>query len=138
MPGPGKVFVSWFQFIPFPRLPLVRSGPWWRGIVFASLLAATVGILLADMRFGVLADWRQVASLSIFGGVIWGILLFEDYRLVVGLSAVAAILGLGLFTSVRQFVSATGLDVILFLLGTFLVAGYLEESLFFEHLAGQI
>jgi Na+/H+ antiporter NhaD/arsenite permease-like protein len=107
-------------------------------MLFVLLLAATVGILLADMRAGVLADWRQVASLSIFGGVIWGILLYEDYRLVVGLSAVAAILGLGLFTSARQLVSVAGLDVILFLLGTFLVAGYLEESLFFEHVASQI
>jgi Na+/H+ antiporter NhaD/arsenite permease-like protein len=109
-----------------------------RAVLFIFLLAASVAILAADKLVGVLADWRQVASLSVFGGVIWGILLYEDHRLTVGLSAVAAILAMGLFTSARQFVSAAGIDVILFLLGTFLVAGYLEESLFFEHLASQI
>jgi Na+/H+ antiporter NhaD/arsenite permease-like protein len=102
------------------------------------LLVAAVAIFEKGLRAGVLSDRRQVASLTIFWGVMWGILLYEDYRLAVCSTAVAAIVALGLFSSVHQFIAAAGLDVILFLLGTFLVAGYLEENLFFEHLASQI
>jgi Na+/H+ antiporter NhaD/arsenite permease-like protein len=109
-----------------------------RALVYLSLLLATIAILAVALRKGVFTDARQVISLSIFSGVMWGILLYEQYRLVVCCLAVAATLGFGLFSSPRQFVSGAGLDVILFLLGTFLVAGYLEENLFFEHLAAQI
>jgi Na+/H+ antiporter NhaD/arsenite permease-like protein len=118
----------------FPRL--IRGST--KGVAFALLLAATFLGLWAALRAGVLSDWRQVASLEVFGGVMWGILLFEEHRLLVCAIAVAAILGQGLFSSLQQLLAAAGLDVILFLLGTFLVAGYLEESLFFEHLASQI
>jgi Na+/H+ antiporter NhaD/arsenite permease-like protein len=38
----------------------------------------------------------------------------------------------------EQAISAAALDVIFFILGTYFVAGYLEQSLFFEHLASEI
>jgi Na+/H+ antiporter NhaD/arsenite permease-like protein len=107
-------------------------------MLFVSLLIATVALFTSAMHNGVLESARQVKSLSIFCGVMWGILLYEEYRLVVCAAAVAATLGFGLFASFHQFLAAAGLDVILFLLGTFLVAGYLEETFFFEHLASQI
>jgi Na+/H+ antiporter NhaD/arsenite permease-like protein len=109
-----------------------------RAVLFALLLTATLALLGGARHARVLGDWRQVASLGIFCGVLWGILLFEEYRLLVCLAAVAAVLGLGLYSSAHQVIAAAGLDVILFLLGTFLVAGYLEENLFLEHLASQI
>jgi Na+/H+ antiporter NhaD/arsenite permease-like protein len=102
------------------------------------LEGATLAMLAFAQRSGIFIDWRQVASLGIFAGVLWGILLFEDHRLLVCSIAVALVLGLGLYSSAHQLIASAGLDVILFLLGTFLVAGYLEESLFFEHLASQI
>ena len=101
------------------------------------LVAATAACLAHGRIAGLHLDHRQIESLTVFCGLIWGILLYEDYRLIVALSAVAAILGLGLL-SIDQLVYTAGLDVVLFLLGTFLVAGYLEQSLFFEHLASQI
>jgi Na+/H+ antiporter NhaD/arsenite permease-like protein len=100
-------------------------------------VAATAAALANGRVTGQVLNSRQIQSLTIFCGLICGILIYEDHRLVVALCAVAAILGLGLL-SIAQAVSAAGLDVILFLLGTFLVAGYLEQSLFFEHLASQI
>jgi len=108
-----------------------------RVMLFLSLVAATAAGLAHGRIVGLHLDRRQVESLTIFCGLIWGILLYEDYRLIIALSAVAAILGLGLL-SMEQLVYAAGLDVVLFLLGIFLVAGYLEQSLFFEHLASQI
>jgi Na+/H+ antiporter NhaD/arsenite permease-like protein len=120
------------------RLP--RLIPRWfpKAALFSALLGIMVGFFADGLRTNVLSDRRQVESLSIFCGVMLGILLYEDQRLLVCSLAVSATVVLGLFSSVQQFVAAAGLDVILFLLGTFLVAGYLEENLFFEHLASQI
>jgi Na+/H+ antiporter NhaD/arsenite permease-like protein len=109
-----------------------------RSGLFALLLAGSVAILSKALSAGILAHHSQVHGLVIFCGVIIGILLFEEYRLIVGLVAAAATIAFGLFSSVQELISAANLDVIVFLLGTFLVAGYLEESLFFEHLASQI
>jgi Na+/H+ antiporter NhaD/arsenite permease-like protein len=119
---------------------ITRASPSWlpRAIVSLLVLAAVVVALLHGLHTHVLSDRKQVWSLSIFCYVMLGILLFEQQRLMTCSIAVAATLAFGLFTSVHQFVEAATLNVILFLLGTFLVAGYLEENLFFEHLASQI
>jgi Na+/H+ antiporter NhaD/arsenite permease-like protein len=101
------------------------------------LATAFAAALAAGRLVGLGLDHRQIESLTIFCGLILGILFFEDHRLGVALIAVVAILAMGLL-SVEQFVEAAGLDIILFLLGTYLVAGYLEQSHFFEHLASQI
>jgi Na+/H+ antiporter NhaD/arsenite permease-like protein len=109
----------------FSRIP--------RSLVFIVSLIAVVAALIIAAH----PDLRQIESLTIFCGLILGILLYEEHRLAAALIAVVAILTLGLL-SLDQFISAAALDVILFLLGTFLVAGYLEQCLFFEHLASQI
>jgi len=106
-------------------------------ILLAALVGAMAALLAAGRFAGFVLNHRQIESLSIFYGLILGILLFEDHRLAVAIIAVTLILLLGLL-SLQQLVSAAGLDIIFFLLGTFVVAGYLEESLFFEHLASQI
>ena len=108
-----------------------------RLIPFVLLLAAALAALLACRAAGAPLNHRQIESLTIFCGLILGILLYEDHRLAISLFAGVSILGLGLL-SLDQFISAAALDVILFLAGTFLVAGYLEQSLFFEHVASQI
>jgi Na+/H+ antiporter NhaD/arsenite permease-like protein len=135
----GKVRLALPQVITFcSRLPRVLPKRLPRAILFVSLVSVAVIVFTYGLRAGVLSDHHQVVSLSIFCGVMLGILLYEEHRLLVCSIAVAATLGFGLFSSVHQFVAAAGLDVILFLLGTFLVAGYLEQNLFFEHLASQI
>ncbi|HTW95685.1 MAG TPA: SLC13 family permease [Tepidisphaeraceae bacterium] len=101
------------------------------------IVAAWVALLLSGRLVGISLSSPQIESLTIFAALIWGILLYENFRLTVVWSAVAAVVGFGLL-SPAQFVSAMAIDVILFLLGTFLVAAYLEEALFFEHLASQI
>jgi Na+/H+ antiporter NhaD/arsenite permease-like protein len=108
-----------------------------RAMLLILLVTATAAALIAGRFLGLVLDRRQIESLTIFCGLILGILLFEDHRLGVALIAVVAVLALRLL-SVEQFVAATGMDIILFILGTYLVAGYLEQSLFFEHLASQI
>lgn len=108
-----------------------------RAGVFVLLLTATAVALAAGRRIGIDLDHRQIQSLTIFCGLIWGILLYEDHRLLVSLCAATAVVGSGLLSR-RQLLASASLDVILFLLGTFLVAGYLEQCLFFEHLASQI
>lgn len=104
---------------------------------FFLLLAVALAAMLACRAGGVALDLRQIESLTIFCALVLVILFYEDHRLPFALIAVVAILALGLLT-LDQFISAAALDVILFLVGTFFVAGYLEQSLFFEHLASQI
>ncbi len=120
------------------RVPRVLTTRFQRAAIFAGLVGLTVGLLVHGLHVGVFSSAHQVESLAIFCGVLIGILLYEDYRLFVCGCAIAAILGLRLFSSAGQFVAAAGLDVIFFLLGTFFVAGYLEQKLFFEHVASQI
>ena len=118
----------------FPR-PWDRLTP--KVILFVLLVIAIAGTLTAGSFVGLALEHRQIESLTIFCGLILGILFFEDHRLLIALFAVVFILLFGLL-SIQQFISAANLDVIFFLLGTFLVAGFLEQSLFFEHLASQI
>jgi Na+/H+ antiporter NhaD/arsenite permease-like protein len=125
-------------FSPNSRLTRVWIGRAQRAVLFALLLIATIGLLSRGMSAGIFSNRKQVESLGIFFGVLIGILLYEDYRLLICGCAIAAILGAGVFSTFRQLVDSAGLDVILFLLGTFFVAGYLEEKLFFEHLASRI
>jgi Na+/H+ antiporter NhaD/arsenite permease-like protein len=108
-----------------------------RAWLFTLLLILTTALLACGRFVGIPLDRPQVESLSIFCALILGILLYDERRLAISLAGVAGLLALGLL-SVEQFVASAGLDVVLFLLGTFLVAGYLEQSRFFEHLVSQI
>jgi len=108
-----------------------------RALILLLLLAATAAAFAGCRLIGLPLDHRQIESLTIFVGLIWGMLLYGDDRTAIALIAVVAVIALGLLPPGR-IPAAAGLDVIFFLLGTFLVAGYLEESLFFEHVAGQI
>ncbi|MGA2230340.1 MAG: SLC13 family permease [Tepidisphaeraceae bacterium] len=116
---------------------LYSPGRYRRTLLFVILMAATVAALVCARHVGILLDRSQIESLSIFIGMIWGILLFENHRLLMSVIAVAAVGGFRLM-SIQQWIDSAGLSVLLFLLGTFLVAGYLEQTLFFEHLASQI
>src|SRR5580658_4704756 len=108
-----------------------------RVLVFLFLLFGTAAALSGNRLFGFVLDRRQLESAVIFTGMIWGIILFEDHRPWFALGAAMAVLACGLL-SLDQLAEAAGLEVIFFLFGTFLVAGYLEESGFFEHLATRI
>lgn len=103
---------------------------------FVFLTLASFGALLIARGPGGLAP-LQIKSLTIFGALVWGIILYEDHRPLIAAGCVLAVLACRLLTF-RAAAAAASIDVILFLLGTFLLAGYLEETRFFEHLSAQI
>jgi Na+/H+ antiporter NhaD/arsenite permease-like protein len=106
-------------------------------LAFFLFLGAAAALFGGGRLVGFPLDVRQVESLTIFSALVLGVLMFEDHRLAISLGGVAALLALGLLTT-DQFVASAGLDVVLFLMGTYLVAGFLEQDFFFDHLASQI
>src|SRR5215204_902410 len=92
-------------------------------IRFFSLLGGTALTLLVLRWTHALAfDTRQILSLLIFSTFIYGTLLFGDFALLLGLNLI----------TVQRFTEAANLKVIIFLVGMFLVIGFLEENQFFE------
>ncbi len=104
---------------------------------FFGLLAGTVAAMfalrLADVNFNL----QQILSVTIFSMFIYGTLLFGDFRLAFAFGGIALLLGLGLLT-VDGFTEAANLKVIIFLVGMFMVIGFLEENQFFEHIVAGI
>jgi Na+/H+ antiporter NhaD/arsenite permease-like protein len=99
-------------------------------------LATVTGLVL--LRFvGLHFDLRQIASVAVFSCFIYGTLLFGEFRLAFAFGGVAVLMAGGLLT-VERFTQSASLDVIIFLIGTFLVIGFLEEDEFFEHVVNGI
>src|SRR5438876_11298023 len=109
-----------------------------QAVKFFALLGGTI-LLLLVLRWtgGLVFDARQIASIGIFSMFIYGTLLFGDFRLAFAFGGIALLMGLNLIT-VERFTEAASLDVIIFLIGTFLVIGFLEESRFFEHVVSNV
>lgn len=106
-------------------------------ISFFALIFGTLGVLwglrLVDVDF----DGRQIASIAIFSMFIYGTLLFGEFRLAFAFGGIALLLGTNLMT-VGRFTESANLKVIIFLVGMFLVIGFLEENQFFEHIVNAI
>jgi Na+/H+ antiporter NhaD/arsenite permease-like protein len=96
-------------------------------ITFFGLLIATMLILWLSNWF----DMTQGKSIAVFSMFILGTLIFGEFRLAFALGGIAALMAGNLIT-IEQFVNSANLDVIVFLIGTFLVIGFLEENQFFE------
>src|SRR5258706_2904790 len=105
---------------------------------FCDWLGGTVLLLLAR-RWGnaLVSNNRQILSIGIFSMFIYGTLLFGDFRLAFAFGGIALLMICNLL-SVERFTQSASLDVLIFLIGTFLVIGYLEESRFFEHVVSGI
>src|SRR5437763_2788994 len=107
-------------------------------IKFFGLLGGTILLLLALRGSGLLVfGARQIVSIGIFSMFIYGTLLFGEFRLAFAFGGIALLMACNLL-SVQRFTQAASLDVLIFLIGTFLVIGFLEESLFFEHVVSGI
>src|SRR5277367_2731343 len=107
-------------------------------VKFFALLGATILVLLLLRGTGLLVfNGRQILSIGIFSMFIYGTLLFGDFRLAFAFGGIALLMMCSLLT-VERFTQSASLDVLVFLIGTFLVIGYLEESLFFEHVVSAI
>src|SRR4051794_38563956 len=102
-------------------------------IYFFGLLAVTYAVIALSGWFNV----RQATSIAVFATFIYGTLMFGEFRLAFALGGIAVLLSCNLM-SVKQFIESASLDVIVFLAGTFLVIGFLEENQFFEHLVGSL
>jgi Na+/H+ antiporter NhaD/arsenite permease-like protein len=100
----------------------------WRGIVYVAII---VGTSLLSSLIGFSST--QVLSLSIFFMVIFGTILFWQFRLPFALVGISLLLVFGLL-DIPHLIEFAGLDVILFLVGMMIFVGYLEENRFFESL----
>ncbi len=99
---------------------------------FFLLLGGTLLSLYVCRWTGMLVfDNRQILSLVIFSMFIYGTLLFGDFRVAFAFGGIALLMALNLL-SVEGFTQSASLNVIIFLVGMFLVIGYLEENQFFE------
>src|ERR1051325_4919018 len=107
-------------------------------VKFFGLLGGTI-LLLFVLRWSnaLVFNNRQILSIGIFSMFIYGTLLFGDFRLAFAFGGIALLMICNLL-SVERFTQAASLDVLTFLIGTFLVIGFLEESRFFEHVVGGI
>lgn len=103
---------------------------------FGLIIATIVGMLIFKSNDDAVTT-SMVLSVTIFSMFIYGTLLFGEFRLAFAFGGIALLLGLNLLT-VQQFVLSAQLNVIIFLVGMFLVIGYLEENEFFEHIVGAI
>jgi Na+/H+ antiporter NhaD/arsenite permease-like protein len=102
-------------------------------LLYFGLLAATLTSLFAARGAGMHFDARQILSILVFSSFIYGTLLFAEFRLAFAFGGIALLLGLNLL-SLEQFTESANLRVIIFLVGMFLVIGFLEEHGFFEHI----
>jgi Na+/H+ antiporter NhaD/arsenite permease-like protein len=99
---------------------------------FFALILATLGGMYLVRVIGIEFNAQQIASIGIFSMFIYGTLLFGEFRLAFAFGGVAMLMACNLLT-VERFTQSASLDVLVFLIGTFLVIGFLEESQFFEH-----
>jgi Na+/H+ antiporter NhaD/arsenite permease-like protein len=100
---------------------------------FFGLVAATAGALLFCGMFNA----QQILSMLIFSTFIYGTLLFGEFRLAFAFGGIALLLAFGLL-DIPGFTESANLKVIIFLVGMFLVIGFLEENQFFEHIVSMI
>ena len=106
-------------------------------LYFFGLLLATFAALLLVRSVGIAFDFRQAASILIFSTFIYGTLLFGEFRLAFAFGGIAMLFAFGLL-DVPGFTQSANLNVIVFLIGMFLVIGFLEENQFFEHIVAMI
>ena len=106
-------------------------------LFFFGLVAATVAVLLGLRLVDVRFERAQCLSVVIFSTFIYGTLLFGEFRLAFAFGGIAALLATNLLT-VEGFTQAANLKVIVFLIGMFLVIGFLEENRFFEQIVARI
>src|SRR5690242_2459904 len=107
-------------------------------VKFFGLLGGTIlALFLLRWTGWLVFSGRQITSIGIFSMFIYGTLLFGEFRLAFAFGGIALLMACNLL-SVQRFTEAASLDVLIFLIGTFLVIGFLEEAQFFEHVVSGI
>jgi len=103
-----------------------------RAIIYIFILLS-----LSGLSFLIGFSTHQVLSLSIFFMVIFGTILFWQFRLSFALLGISLLLAFGLL-DIPHLIEFAGLDIILFLVGMMILVGYLEEKQFFESLVNAL
>jgi Na+/H+ antiporter NhaD/arsenite permease-like protein len=78
-------------------------------------------------------DGRQTIAVAGFCVVLFGAIIFWEYRLAFACFGTALLLATGLL-DVPHLIEFAGLDIILFLIAMMTIIGFMEERLFFEFL----
>jgi len=104
----------------------------WKGIFYVSII---LGLSALSSLVGF--STHQVLSLAIFFMVIFGTILFWQFRLPFALLGISSLLAFGLL-DIHHLIEFAGLDIILFLIGMMILVGYLEENRFFESLVNTL
>jgi Na+/H+ antiporter NhaD/arsenite permease-like protein len=104
----------------------------WRGIIYIFII---LGLSIFSYFIGF--STSQSLSLSIFFMVIFGTILFWQFRLPFALLGISLLLAFGLL-DIHHLIEFAGLDIILFLIGMMIFVGYLEENHFFESLVNTL
>jgi Na+/H+ antiporter NhaD/arsenite permease-like protein len=100
----------------------------WKGAVYLLIILA-----ISAVSYSVGFSRPQILSLTIFFMVIFGTILFWQFRLPFALFGISLLLAFGLL-DISHLIKFAGLDIILFLIGMMILVGYLEENHFFESL----
>ena len=104
----------------------------WKGIIYIAII---LGVSLFSFQAGFSST--QVLSLAIFFMVIFGTILFWQFRLPFALLGISLLIAFGLL-DIQHLIEFAGLDIILFLVGMMILVGYLEENHFFESLVNAL
>jgi Na+/H+ antiporter NhaD/arsenite permease-like protein len=104
----------------------------WKGIIYIAII---LGVSLLSSLAGLSST--QVLSLAIFFMVIFGTILFWQFRLPFALLGISLLIAFGLL-DIQHLIEFAGLDIILFLVGMMILVGYLEENHFFESLVNAL
>jgi Na+/H+ antiporter NhaD/arsenite permease-like protein len=100
----------------------------WKGAVYLLIILA-----ISVVSYSVGFSRPQIISLTIFFMVIFGTILFWQFRLPFALIGISLLLAFRLL-DISHLIKFAGLDIILFLIGMMILVGYLEENHFFESL----
>jgi Na+/H+ antiporter NhaD/arsenite permease-like protein len=104
----------------------------WMGILYVSIILS-LSALVSLIGFSM----HQVLSVSIFLMIIFGTILFWQFRLSFALLGISLLLAFGLL-DIPHLIEFAGLEIILFLIGMMIIVGYLEENQFFERLVNAL
>ncbi len=95
----------------------------------AAYIAVVALVGLVSTGLGVIP--RQSIALTAFVAIVMGALLYWRFRVAFALVGIGILFGAGLL-DIKHFIEFAGFDIILFLIATMMVIGFLEERRFFE------
>ncbi|RLI27512.1 hypothetical protein DRO58_04240, partial [Candidatus Bathyarchaeota archaeon] len=102
-------------------------------------LSVLIGLMMVLLALSALAglNYRQILTITIFSTVISSIILFWSIRIPIAMLGVFLLLSIGLI-DVPSLIKFANIDVVLFLVATMIIVGFLEERHFFGYLMNLI